>query len=129
MKTFRDFKKKYKLKNSDMARFFDYKTEASYTNTSGRKRIEAGILNLLEYIRNMKQSERYTIRASEIKPKHWVLTDKQTTLVCIFEHKKFNETQQTKYIEDPTTINAAVIASEVNQMTEWLIKNHAEKLS
>jgi len=111
-----------------MARFFGYTNEYSYNASKGRKKIEAGILSLFAYIRKMKNTERYIVEKSKIKVNHWVVTDRQTTLVCVFENKKFNDTQEIKYIEDPENINAAAIAAEVNQMSEWLMKNHPEKL-
>lgn len=71
--------------------------------------------------------ERYILQLSELKQNHWVCTDRENMLMCVFEEKKFNETQQFSFIEEPKTKNPTQLARIANEMAEWLRTNHYKK--
>ena len=73
----------------------------------------------------MKQ--RFIIQQSQTQPNGWVCTDTENCIVCVFEHQKFNETQQFTILEDIKNPDANKLARAVNEMAEWLRSKHYGK--
>jgi hypothetical protein len=71
--------------------------------------------------------ERFIIQPSE-KPNHWVCTDTDNLIVCVFEEHKFNETQEFDYIGDKLTFNANNLARFAREMGDWLRENYYNKV-
>jgi len=71
-------------------------------------------------------NKRFLIQISELKPNHWVCTDTDNILICIFENGKFNETQDFTLLEDAKP-DASNLAKAANEMAEWLRANHYKK--
>ncbi len=72
--------------------------------------------------------DRFFIQKSECKPSHWVCTDILNGIVCVFEDKKFNETQAFTILEDIEQPNAAKLAKAANEMGLWLREHHYKKV-
>ncbi len=70
---------------------------------------------------------RYTLTQSET-PNHWVCTDTQYLIVCVFENKKFNESQKMTRLEDFNPNNFMLLARIMREMGDWIGKNHREKV-
>ncbi|MCI1681458.1 MAG: hypothetical protein LKI39_02755 [Bacteroides sp.] len=70
---------------------------------------------------------RFIIQKSST-PNHWVCTDTENNLVCVFENGKFNDTQKFSFLEEINHLNATKIARIVNEMAEWLRANHYKKV-
>ena len=71
--------------------------------------------------------ERYVLQKSQTKPNSWVCTDTEHGIVCVFEDKKFNETQQFSFLED-VRLDALFIARLMREMADWLRENHYKKI-
>ena len=71
--------------------------------------------------------ERFVIKPSDVKSNHWACSDTENGILCIFEDKKFNETQEFSFYED-LRVNASSLARLANDMAEWLRVNHYAKL-
>jgi len=72
---------------------------------------------------------RFILQSSESPPhSKWVCTDTKNGIVCIFENKKFNETQQFTILDDIENPDANALAKAVNEMAAWLRENHYEKI-
>jgi hypothetical protein len=71
--------------------------------------------------------KRYILQPSE-KPNHWVCTDQENKIVCVFEDHKFNETQKTEMLEDFNPDNFMKLARYMREMGDWLRDNHHEKI-
>jgi hypothetical protein len=71
--------------------------------------------------------ERFIIQQSECKPNHWVCTDTENKIVCIFEQSKFNDTQEFTLLEDIKNPDASQLAKAANDMADWLYNNHYKK--
>jgi hypothetical protein len=71
--------------------------------------------------------ERFIIQPSEKKQDHWVCTDQENMLMCIFENKRFNDTQEFIFLEDPKTIDPQKLAKMATDMADWLRANHYKK--
>jgi len=69
---------------------------------------------------------RFIIQTSD-KPNHWVCTDTENGIVCVFENHKFNDTQKFTVLEDIKP-DAAIIAKAVREMADWLRENHYDKV-
>lgn len=69
---------------------------------------------------------RYLLQQSST-PGKWVCTDKEMGLVCIFEDKKFNETQEFTLLEDVKS-DAVKLAKAAKEMGDWLRINHYDKI-
>lgn len=48
-------------------------------------------------------------------------------IVCVFENKKYNETQEFTTLEDFDPANYMQLAKIVREMADWLRENHYEK--
>lgn len=69
---------------------------------------------------------RYKLEESQSKPNHWVCSDFENKIVCIFENKRFNDTQELSLLEDfDDYMELATIARE---MADWLRENHHNKV-
>ena len=71
--------------------------------------------------------ERYVLQKSQTQPNSWVFTDTEHGIVCVFEDKKFNETQQFSFLED-VRLDALFIARLMREMADWLRENHYKKI-
>lgn len=71
--------------------------------------------------------ERYVLQQSQTQPNSWVCTDAENGIVCVFEDKKFNETQQVSFLNDMRP-DALLIARLMREMADWLRKNHYKKI-
>ena len=47
--------------------------------------------------------------------------------MCIFENKRYNDTQEFLFLEDPKTIDPQKLAKMANDMADWLRENHYKK--
>lgn len=118
-----------------------------HTHINNIKAVESGTTNytissFIQYLRAVgislqlifkdKDDDRspYSLQPSAEHPNHWVCTDTENKIVCIFEDKKFNSTQKITPLEEikEAERGAAVLAAAANRMAEWLIKNHSDKL-
>lgn len=70
--------------------------------------------------------ERYVLQKSQTQPNSWVCTDTEHGIVCVFEDKKFNETQRFSFLED-VRLDALFIARLMREMADWLRENHYHK--
>lgn len=70
--------------------------------------------------------DRFILQPSE-KLNHWVCTDTESGVICIFEDHNLNETQEFKLIQDvqPDANSLAKIAREIG---DWLRDNHYDKI-
>jgi len=80
-----------------------------------------------EYIAGAMEDERYILQHSQ-KQNYWVLTDKEYGIVCIFEHKNFNENQQYTILEDLPMPDVKELARVTREMGDWLGENHYDKI-
>ncbi len=71
--------------------------------------------------------ERFKIEKSQNKPNHWVCSDLENKIVCIFENKKFNDTQEFSLLEDFDPANYMELARITREMADWLRDNHYNK--
>jgi transcriptional regulator with XRE-family HTH domain len=75
----------------------------------------------------------YSLQPSAKSPNVWICTDVENKIVCSFEHKKFNDTQKVTILEDVVSsekaeAHMASVAAAMRRMSDWLVKNHPEKL-
>jgi transcriptional regulator with XRE-family HTH domain len=73
------------------------------------------------------QDAQYSLVPSDSKPNHWVCTDLTNGIVCVFESRKFNDTQTVTRLED-VNITALQLAAASRDMADWLRANHPEKM-
>ena len=71
---------------------------------------------------------RFLLQESQMKENHFVCTDTEHLIVCVFEKHRFNETQEVTTLENFDTKDFMKLATYLREMGEWLRKNHAEKL-
>lgn len=71
--------------------------------------------------------ERYVLQQSQTQPNSWVCTDTENGIVCVFEDKKFNETQHVSFLNDMRP-DVLLIARLMREMADWLLENHYKKL-
>ena len=71
--------------------------------------------------------ERYVLQKSQNQPNSWVCTDTENGIVCVFEDKKFNETQQVSFLDD-VKLDALFIARLMREMADWLREKHYKKI-
>jgi len=60
--------------------------------------------------------------------KGWVCTDVEHNIVCSFENKKFNDTQQFTLLEDVEAPDPLSLAKIAREMGDWLRENHYDKI-
>lgn len=70
---------------------------------------------------------KYAINKSEIKPGHWVCSDYENKIVCIFKDGDFHNTQVFEPLDD-NPVDPMILAMVVREMTDWLQDYHVEKL-
>lgn len=70
---------------------------------------------------------RFKIEQSKNKPNHWVCSDFENKIVCIFENGKFNETQKYDVLED-VDLSPVELAKIAREMADWLRNNHYDKI-
>ena len=73
------------------------------------------------------EKERFVLQHSEIEPGKLVCTDTENGIVCVFEPKRFNDTQKVSFYENMTP-DALKLARYMREMGEWLYENHKEKV-
>lgn len=71
---------------------------------------------------------RFKLEKSELKPNHWVCSDLQHQVVCVFEHGNFNDNQETIILDENMKPDPLFVARVVNEMAAWLQDNHYDKL-
>ena len=71
---------------------------------------------------------RFKLQKSELKHNHWVSSDTENGIVCIFENGDFNESQEVTFLKDVKKPNPLKIAEYMREMSDWLVENHKEKL-
>ena len=73
----------------------------------------------------MKQ--RFILQDSELNENHSVCTDTENMITCTFENKKFNDTQDFKFIEDQKP-DVSILSKAMREMGDWLVQNHSDKI-
>ena len=71
---------------------------------------------------------KYIIQKSEQKPNHWVCSDTENGIVCIFENAKFDDTQEVTLLNDVKGLDTYAIPRLMREMNDWLINNHHDKI-
>ena len=71
--------------------------------------------------------ERYLLQQSD-KPGHWVCTDQENLIVCVFKEHQFNETQEMTTLENFDPNNFMKLATYMREMGDWLFENHYDKI-
>ena len=69
---------------------------------------------------------KYIIQPSE-KPNHWVCTDVKNGIVCVFENRKYNETQNVSTLDYFPPAKFMQLAQLMGEMADWLCDNHYDK--
>jgi len=81
--------------------------------------------------------EQYEV-SNDDTPGRWRCWDKWNGIICKFQDKKFNETQQTDIADFALFMRvnsiqhesiAVFYATAAREMADWLLINHPEKLS
>jgi hypothetical protein len=67
------------------------------------------------------------LQASKDRANYWVCTDSENGLVCLFEHKKFNDTQEFTFLDDFNP-DPSTVAKVAREMGDWLSQNHYDKV-
>jgi hypothetical protein len=49
-------------------------------------------------------------------------------IICIFEHKKFNDTQKVTLMGESHEADVSALARHMREMDEWLVKSHSDKI-
>ena len=71
--------------------------------------------------------ERFIVQQSE-SPNHFVCTDTENKIVCVFENHKFNDTQKMTMLENFNPDDMMKLAKYMREMGDWLSKNHYDKI-
>lgn len=71
------------------------------------------------------KNQRFLLQKSNTNPKEYVVTDTENIIVCTFEYKRYNETQNFRFLND-TQFNANKIATIMREFADWIWKNHAD---
>ena len=72
--------------------------------------------------------DKYIIQKSQTHTNGWVCTDTENGIVCRFENKHFNDTQEFTILEDIEKPDASQLAKIVREMADWLRENHYKKV-
>lgn len=67
---------------------------------------------------------RFVLQKSQMKSEHWVCTDTENNIVCVFKEHEFNDTQEVTMLDDIPTERYADVARWMREMGEWLRENH-----
>lgn len=70
---------------------------------------------------------RYILQPSK-KENHFICTDTENKIICVFENKKFNSTRKMTMLEDFNPDNFMKFARYMREMGDWLMQHHKEKL-
>lgn len=75
------------------------------------------------------ETDRYLLQQQE-NGKDWLLTDKDSLLVILWENKRFNETQKIIPLEDFETTGEpfSLIPKILRAAADWLSENHPNKI-
>jgi len=71
--------------------------------------------------------ERFILQQSE-KADHWVCTDTENCIVCVFQKGKFNDTQKFEMLEDFNPDNFSQLSKIMSDFGNWLRENHYDKI-
>lgn len=71
---------------------------------------------------------RFILQKSELKPNHWVCTDTENLIICIFENKNFNDNQEFQMLENFNPENYMKLAQIAREFGDWLRANHYDKV-
>jgi hypothetical protein len=74
------------------------------------------------------KKNRFLLEKSKNKANYWVCSDTVNGIVCVFENQNFNENQNFTLLDDVEKPNANVLAKIINEMADWLRKNHYCKI-
>lgn len=70
---------------------------------------------------------RFLIQPSKDQPGHWVCTDTENNIVCIFQEHDFNLSQRFTILNStPPSINE--LPRFLREMADWLRQNHYDKI-
>lgn len=70
--------------------------------------------------------ERFILQTSE-RDGHYVCTDQENGIVCVFEAHNFNDNQTFTILQDSAaTVNEMAISAR--EMGDWLRENHYDKI-
>jgi hypothetical protein len=72
--------------------------------------------------------DRFIVQKSELKPNHWVCTDRENLIVCTFENHKFNETQKFDILESFDPNNYMQMARIMREFGDYLSEFHYKKV-
>ena len=64
--------------------------------------------------------ERYILQPSETKPNHWVVTDTENGIVCVFEQGNFNTTQEVTILDEDVPNMMHHVARYMRELGDWL---------
>jgi transcriptional regulator with XRE-family HTH domain len=86
---------------------------------------------ILEFTINIEMKEtgdksRFILQQGE-RVGFWVCTDKENGIVCTFEEKKFNETQEFSFLND-TKFSAGKVATIMREFGDWILLYHSDKI-
>ena len=91
-----------------------------------------GYMTISEYMNycTNKELSRFSLQKSKYKPEHWVCTDTENGIVCIFENHKYINTRKFTFLDNvkvnkQTSLDLAKIVLEISHFLE---KNHNEKI-
>jgi hypothetical protein len=75
------------------------------------------------------EDDRYLLQQQE-NGTDWVLVDKENEIVFLWEHKRYNDTQEITTLNDipPTTDMISVLPRLMREAGDWLVNNHSNKL-
>lgn len=72
--------------------------------------------------------ERFILQTSQMKQNHFVCTDTEHNIVCVFENHRFNETQEVTTLEDFDPKDFMSVATYMREMGDWLRENYPDKV-
>ena len=70
--------------------------------------------------------DRFILQRSTERPNAWVATDQAYGIVIVFDEHQFNDTQKVTLLEDYYTEEAQELAAALQQMGDWLVKEHSD---
>ena len=80
-----------------------------------------------EYLAGPMEDDRY-ILDNQQGTNDWLITDKDNLIVAFFENHKFIDTQRIVNLEDFTKEQIAILPRILREMSDWLAKNHYDKI-
>ena len=71
---------------------------------------------------------RFILQQSQNRPISWICTDLENGIMCMFDDKKFNETQKFTIVENAEMPDVQKLARIAREMGDWLRANHYGKI-